>query len=470
MTNRLERMDRFFYPKKIAVIGVSRNFGFGHGLPGFYQRHGWGDRVYPVNPNLTEIEGLPVYPSILNIPGPVDLACILVSAPAVETVLQECVEKGVQSVVVMSAGFSETGQEGKRMQALLSNTARRTGISIMGPNCLGVINVPHRFATCAIPLEDLEAGTISIVAQSGFFGNILMDAMPTIGARIAKVATIGNRADLDEADLLEYLARDPETNVIVLYLESILRGRRFLEIARKTSLKKPILACLGGQTEFGRKATESHTGSLAGFGVVDRAALCQAGIWIARDFIDLLETAKVFALNPVPAGNRVLVVTASGSLGVMAADHLAGEGLRLAEPASSSFAPLRDKVPAWMNLGNPLDVGPSGLFREAMSVGLNAREVDAVIGFPIIPWSAASPLLEKSPEIIASMFPDRSELEAALSSRPVIICAPGHLKWKEACERLFGPKVSFVSTPQAAARSLAALCRYGQWRMRHSGG
>ena len=464
MASVVQEIDRFFCPRRVALVGVSRNFGFGHGLPGFFVKHGWADRICPVNPHLREIEGVPVYPSLAKVPGEVDLACIMVPAPAVLSVLRECADRGIRSVVVMSAGFAETGPEGRRLQEELRETARRAGIRVMGPNCIGVVNVPGRFATCEILLDELEPGTISIVAQSGVFGNILLDGMPSLGARIAKVATIGNRADLDETDFLEYLSEDSETGVIVLYLESILRGREFLRAARRASLRKPVVAYLGGQTEAGRRATSSHTGSLAGFGALDRAAVRQAGIWIARDPLELLETAKVLALNPLPRGNRVLVVTASGSLGVMTADQLSLEGLSLAELSPASLSRLRKKAPAWMNLGNPLDVGPSGLLREAMAVALEAPEVDAVIAFPIIPWAVVSPLLERDPESVFSLFLDRPQIEAALESRPVLVSAQGHPRWKELCSRFYGPRVSMVSSPQTAARALGALCRYAEWR------
>lgn len=466
MTGVFQEIDRFFHPGSVALVGVSRNFGFGHGLPGFFVRNGWADRIFPVNPHLKEIEGVAVYPSLAQIPQEVDLACIMVPAPAVLAVLRECAAKKIRSVVVMSAGFAETGSAGEKLQEELRDTARGAGIRLMGPNCIGVVNVPDRFATCEILLEELDPGNISIVAQSGVFGNILLDAMPSLGARIAKVATIGNRADLDETDFLEYLAGDPETGVIVLYLESILRGREFLAAARRASLRKPVLAFLGGQTEAGRQATRSHTGALAGFGALDRAAVRQAGIWIARDPLELLETAKVFALNPLPRGKRVLVVTASGSLGVMTADQLSVEGLKLAELSPASLAPLRQKAPAWMNLRNPLDVGPSGLLREALTAGMEAAETDAVIFFPIIPWVVVSPLLDRDPESVFAMFLDRSRIEAALAVKPLVVSVQGHPRWKELCSGFFGPRVSMVSTPQTAARALGALCRYADWKRR----
>ena len=469
MNNPFEEIDRFFYPGKVALVGVSRSFGFGYGLPRFLIRNGWKDRIYPVNPKIRQIEGVPVYPSVESLPGDADLACILVPASGVLPVFRECVRKGIRSVVVMSAGFAETGEEGARAQAALREEARRAGVRVMGPNCIGVVNVPGRFATCEIALEALEPGAVSIVAQSGVFGNILLDAMPSLGARVAKVATIGNRADLDETDFLEYLAEDADTRVIVLYLESVLRGERFLAAARRASLKKPLLACLGGRTEAGRQATRSHTGSLAGFRALDRAALRQAGVWIARDPQELLETAKVFSLCPLPRGDRTLVVTASGSLGVMAADRLAGEGLELARMEPASLAGIRRKTPPWMNLGNPLDVGPSGLFRDALDAGMNAAEVDAVIAFPIIPWVVVSPLLREDPQAVASMFVNREALEEAAAVKPVIASPQGHPEWKAACAGFFGPKIPMISTPLAAVRALGALWRYATWRARRCG-
>jgi len=406
-------IDRFYQPDTVALIGVSSNFGFGHGLPQFLIDQGWGDRIYPVNPNVQEIAGIRAYPSVRDVPVDIDLACILVPAQFVAGVLEECVAKGVKAVIVMSAGFSEIGPEGRRRQDTLTRIVREAGIRMIGPNCIGVVDVPNGFGTTEILLKDIQPGNISIVAQSGVFGNILLDGAPAQGVRIAKVATIGNRADLDETDFLAYYGDDPDTGVIVLYMESIRCGRDFLETAREVSGKKPVLAYLGGQTEAGRKATGSHTGSMAGFRRMDRDVLRQAGVWIAEDPAELLETAKVFSLCPLPRGKKVLTVTASGSLGVMAADRIVKEGLAFAELSPSGLSSLRGKAPAWMNLGNPLDVGPSGLFREAMDVALEDPEVDAVLAFPVIPWVVVSSLLRENPAAVESMFVDRNVLEKA---------------------------------------------------------
>ncbi len=459
-------IDSFYHPKTVALIGVSGSFGFGSGLPRFLIEHGWGDRIYPVNPNLKEIEGIRAYPSLREVPAEIELACIMVPAQAVESVLADCIAKGVKAVVVMSAGFAEVGVEGKRRQEALARMARKGGIRMIGPNCIGVVDVPNGFATVEILLRNVQPGNISIVAQSGVFGNVLLDETPSLGVRIAKAATIGNRADLDETDFLGYFADDPDTRVIVLYLESIRRGAEFVSTLRQVSREKPVLAYLGGQTEAGRRATGSHTGSMAGFRRLERDVLRQAGVCIAEDPVELLETAKVFSCCPIPRGNRVLTVTASGSLGVMAADRIEREDLAFAELPPPRLASLRDRAPAWMNMGNPLDVGPSGLFRDAMNVALESPEVDAVLAFPVIPWAVVSPLLREDPEAVASLFVDRAVLKEARTRKPVIVCVPGHPEWREACSRRFFPELPIVSTPQAAAGTLGALYRYGRWRRR----
>ncbi len=464
MNKKNREIHTFFNPQSIALIGVSRSFGFGGSLTKFFIEHGWQDNLYPVNPKVAEIEGIRAYPAITDVPATVDLACILVAAPHVEKVLEQCIAKGVKAVIIMSAGFAETGTQGKAAQDALAAKARQAGVRVIGPNCLGVINIHRGLATCEILLDEIEPGNISIVAQSGTFGNVLVDGFPSQGIRLAKVATIGNRADLDETDFLEYLAADEETRVIVLYLESIRRGRDFLKAARAAARRKPILACLGGQTEAGRQATQSHTGSLAGFGALDKAVLRQAGICLADDPLELLEAAKVFSMNPLPRGDRVLVITASGSLGVMAADSISREGLQLAPLSSACCSRIEAIAPGWMNVRNPLDIGPSGLFRQAMDIVLEEDGVDAFIIFPVIPWVVAAPLIKDAPEQLEALFADRSRLEAAIKTRPIIISAPGHPGWKDACAGLFGPEVPFVSTPQTAVRALAAYYRYGQWR------
>ena len=247
------------------------------------------------------------------------------------------------------------------------------------------MNVPGRFSTCEVDLDAIRPGGISVVAQSGVFGNVLMDWAPSQDIALGKLATIGNRADIDETDMLEYLSEDPATRVIVMYLESVKDGRRFVEAARKASLEKPVLVYKSGETEAGKKATMSHTGSLSGADAIFDGACRQAGVIRGRDLLELFDMARAFEACPLPRGRRVLVVTGSGSQGAMAADRLVQCGMELPEMTAESVAEIRKQAPDWMNVGNPLDIGPSGLFALGMKLAMTDSNIDAVIAVPIAP-------------------------------------------------------------------------------------
>jgi len=243
-------IDVLYQPRSIAIIGAKkRAFGFGASLPRFLLDIGVApDRLHLVNPKEKEIDGLPAYPTVKQVPGDVDLAIVIVPAAAVPRVLEDCVEKGVEVVNVQSAGFAEVDADGAKAQQEMQRLARESGIRIIGPNCVGVVNVPGRFATCEVDLDAIRPGGISVVAQSGVFGNVLMDWAPSQDIALGKLATIGNRADIDESDMLDYLGRDPATRVIVMYLEGVKDGRRFVEAARSASLEKPVLVYKSGET------------------------------------------------------------------------------------------------------------------------------------------------------------------------------------------------------------------------------
>jgi acyl-CoA synthetase (NDP forming) len=459
-------IDAFYEPKSIAIIGAkNRASGFGATLPSFLLEIGVArERLHLVNPREKEIAGLPVYPTLRAVPADVDLAIVIVPASAVPGVLADCVAKGVKAVNVQSAGFAETGAEGARMQAEMGQLARQSGMRIMGPNCVGVVNVPNRFSTCDVDLDAIRPGGISVVAQSGVFGNILMDWAPSQDLALCKMATIGNRADVDESDLLEYLGRDPATTVIVMYLEGVKDGRRFIEAARKASLEKPVLVYKSGETEAGKRATLSHTGSLAGVDAVFDGACRQAGIIRGRDLFELFDMARAFEACPLPKGRRALVVTGSGSQGAMAADRLVQCGMQLPDMTAASVSALRKSAPAWMNVANPLDIGPSGLFALGMKLALTDSNIDAVIAMPIIPWKVAKPALETdATTMIGRGFID-PESTAKAAERTLLISLMGHRDWAQHVKRFFGPHAPVMTTPQNAARALAAMCGYREWR------
>jgi acetyltransferase len=461
-------IDIFFNPTHVALIGAkNRAFGFGSNLPRFLLDLGLPpERLHLVNPNEKEIDGLPVYPTVNEIPADVDLAIVIVPAPAVLRVLEECGEKGVKAINVQSAGFAETGVAGKEAQKEIGHIARRWGFRVIGPNCVGVVNVPNRFATCSVPMDAITPGRISIAAQSGVFGNVLADWAPSQGLALAKLASIGNRADVDECDMLEYLGGDPDTDVIVMYLESVSDGRRFLDVARKASLAKPVLVYKSGETEAGKRATMSHTGSLSGTDAVFDGVCRQAGITRAGDVVELFDMARAFAACPLPKGRRAAVVTGSGSQGAIAADRLVQNGMSMARFSDGSVAEMKQNAPDWMNVGNPLDVGPSGLFAVGTKVALYDPGVDGVIIMPFIPWTVLKPLLEDGGlEAARDMFVDPAVLERA-GERTLLVTALGHRDWLEIASHLFGPHAPLMSTPRVAARALSAMASYREWRER----
>ncbi len=455
-----------YEPRNIAIIGAKkRAFSFGAGLPRFLLDIGVAsERLYLVNPREKEIEGLRVYPTVRDVPVEVDLAIVIVPAPAVLGVLESCVEKGVKVVNLQSAGFAEVGAEGAKAQEEMGRLARESGIRIIGPNCVGVVNVPGRFATCEVDLDAIRPGGISVVAQSGVFGNVLMDWAPSQDIALGKLATIGNRADVDETDMLEYLSQDPATRVIVMYLESVKNGRRFVEAARRASLQKPVLVYKSGETEAGKKATMSHTGSLSGADAIFDGACRQAGVIRARDLLELFDMARAFEACPLPRGRRVLVVTGSGSQGAMAADRLVQCGMELPEMTAKSVAEIREHAPDWMNVGNPLDIGPSGLFALGMKLAMTDSSIDAVIAVPIAPWKVVQPVLERDPEaVIGQRYIEPAVIDQA-AGRTLLVSSMGHPDWVKTVKGFFGATAPVMTTPQNAARTLAAMCQYREWR------
>jgi acyl-CoA synthetase (NDP forming) len=459
-------IEVLYQPRSIAVIGAKkRAFGFGAGLPRFLLEIGVSrERLYLVNPREREIEGLPVYPTVKDVPAEIDLAIVIVPAAAVPRVLEDCAQKRVKVVNLQSAGFAEVGAEGAKAQEEIGRLARESGLRILGPNCVGVVNVPGRFATCEVDLDAIRPGGISVVAQSGVFGNVLMDWAPSQDIALGKLATIGNRADLDESDMLEYLRVDPDTKVIVMDLEGVKDGRRFAEAARRASLEKPVLVYKSGETEAGKRATLSHTGSLSGADAIFDGVCRQSGIIRGRDLVELFDMARAFEACPLPKGRRVLVVTGSGSQGAMAADRLVQSGMELAEMTAESVAALRERAPGWMNVGNPLDIGPSGLFALGMKLAMTDSNVDAVIAVPIAPWKVFKAALEIDPgAVIGQGFIGPAILERA-AERTLLVSLMGHPDWAERVKGFFGPRAPLMSTPQNAARALAAMCAYREWR------
>jgi acyl-CoA synthetase (NDP forming) len=325
-------MKTFFRPTSIAVIGASSREDSLGGQIINNLLYGYKEPIYPVNPNYKEIKGLACYPTVDAIPASVDMAIVIVPAPAVPGALTACARKGVQKVIIESAGFAETGAEGKALQDKCSAIARQAGIRVWGPNCMGLVDVPRRhFFTFMHPniyKDGLIPGRVSMVVQSGMLSaGFLTDLMSDRVVGIGKACSIGNKSDVDECDVLEYLLNDDETDAIAMYLESIPRGQRFVELANQSS--KPIVVLKGGKSSAGAKAALSHTSSLAGNARLQDSVLKMAGVTIAHDFQQLMEIARALAMIPqTPSNCRTAILTFSGGAGILSCDLLEEQMLR----------------------------------------------------------------------------------------------------------------------------------------------
>jgi acyl-CoA synthetase (NDP forming) len=387
-------MDFFFEPNGVAVVGATPEpFSVGCHLITNLTLSYKGP-IYPVNPKYDEILGLKCYSRVSDIKGPLDLALILVPAPAVPQVLEDCVIKGVRGAILESSGFAEVGPGGKILQDQCLAIARKGGLRIWGPNCMGLIDITRgcvfSFITPDAWKGALNPGHVSLVVQSGLLSAGFVTTLmgnKTLG--LAKVCSIGNKADVDETDLLEYFLKEPATKVIGFYLESFVQGRRFFELAASSA--KPIVVLKGGKTPHGADASVSHTASLAGNHQLIRGALKQAGVHQADDFFEMVDIARTlekdFHLQHLPNGKpRIAILSYSGAAGIVTTDHMEGSGLTLAHLSSQTQQRLEELSPAWMPIGNPVDYwpameksGPILAYKHAIQIIHNAPEVDGLI-------------------------------------------------------------------------------------------
>ncbi len=449
-------LQKFFEPNRIALIGVTRTPGFGHGIPRFWKRHGWLDKAYLVNPKGGEIEGKPVLKSISELPDGIDLAVVVVPAQAVKAAIRELGQKGVKACVIESAGFAETGAEGCKEQDEIAGLARQFGMRLIGPNCVGVANTALKFATTEVMDRALEPGPVAIIAQSGVFGNILLDHIPALGLRISKVATLGNKIDLDESDFLEYFADDPATRVILVYEEGIREGKRLLDALKNATAKKPVVVLKSGRTPLGQRATLSHTGSLSGEDRIYDGAFRQGGAARAANLDELIALAKTFSSQPRLKGKKIGVLTTSGSMGAMLSDALFHTGLELAEWSDATSEQIKAMAPGWINVKNPLDVGPSGIFAKALEALFSDPNADGYVLIPVIPYAAIEPWLAVGFKM-KDFFGDIKTLRARAKDKPVISVLLGYEQLEKELEELCGEGIAVVHSPEMAAMVLRSL-------------
>src|SRR5215468_8824874 len=351
-------LDSFFAPKSIALIGASRDH---EKIPGrllaMLRKNAYPGRIYPVNPNYAEIDGLTCYKSIADIGAPIDLVVIIIPARAVLPALEQCAAAGVKNAVIISSGFAEEGGDSAAMQEAIADLARRTGMRISGPNAEGFLSQVQRVAATFSPVVDVKPGAaplvattrrIGIVAQSGGIGFAYYNRAKALGVAVSYVVSTGNESDLGAGEFLDYLVQDASTDVILLFIEGIRDVEKFLVAAQRAAeIKKPVIVTKVGRSGAGERAAASHTASMAGWSAAYDAVFAKYGFIVSNDLDEALTIAAVFAGNPLPKGDRVAVVTVSGGAGIWGADAVALRGLQVPELSEAIQAGIRTLMPSY---------------------------------------------------------------------------------------------------------------------------
>lgn len=377
-------LDHILKPRAVAVVGAStRPHTIGNDLLKRLLEYGFKGHIYPVNPKGGEIEGLRAYTSVSELPDGVDLAVIVVNAKFVLSTVDECAARGIKGLVVISAGFKETGGEGRELEEALAAKVRANGMRMVGPNCLGVVNTNPNVRLDACFAESLPvAGDIGFVSQSGALGGGILNILKDLNVGFAQFISIGNQADVNAETALEYWENDPDVKQILLYMESIPDPANFRKLATRISKKKPVVALKAGRSAAGASAASSHTGSLAGGDRAADALLKQSGVIREMSLKDLFSTAKVFANCPIPKGDRVAIVTNSGGPGIMATDAVCEFGMQMAPISDETKAELRSFLPAAASVKNPVDMiasAPLEHYRRTVETVLADPNVDMVM-------------------------------------------------------------------------------------------
>ncbi len=460
-------LDAIFRPRSIAVIGASRDrTTVGGALFHNLIKHDFQGAVYPVNPKSPTVQSVRAYPSITDVPESVDLALIVVPGKHVNATLEECGRKGVKGAVVISAGFKEVGGEGVERERELLAIARKYGMRVVGPNCLGVLNTEAGVsmdATFAPPFP--PPGPVAFSSQSGALGLAIIEYANALNVGLSHFVSVGNKADVSGNDLLEYWEKDPGTRIILLYLESFGNPHRFLEIARRVGRKKPILAVKSGRTSAGIRAASSHTGSLAGADTAVTALCAQAGVIRTDTLEELFDVAIVLANQPVPKGHRVGIVTNAGGPAIMASDACETRGLEVVGLTDATRAELQAFLPAEASTRNPVDMIASATpeaFEKAVRIMAKDPNLDALIVL-YVPPIVTNPM-EVAQAIVRGNEAAKADARArGEDPKPVLSCFLGSHGVPEGLKSLQAGHIPSYTFPEAAAIALSHAVRYGRW-------
>ena len=475
-------IESLFNPGSVAVVGASEvPLKWGTYIASNILDGKFNGRFYPVNPNVPEVFGYKTYPSLLDIPEPVDLVFITTPSKTIMHILQDCIEKGITNIVMITSGFSETGKEGAMLEKDIVALAQSRGLHIVGPNTMGIVNTHcSLYATGTITRP--KPGGISIIAQSGNLGFQILEWARSQNIGISKFVGSGNEAVLKIEDYLEYYKSDSETKVILMYIEGIDDGKSFVEIAKNTSLKKPIIALKAGRTEIGSKAAASHTGALAGSYSVFKGAVQQTGIVMAESPKELLSLSAAFDSFPLPKGNRIGIVTLGGGWGVITADECVERGLLIPDLPQSIIEELDKRLPPFWSRGNPVDlVGQPDfqIFKDAVELMVANDAFDVVIvlgiiGAKVFALRAAESILNlgkmekslyddfmKSLRVLEKEFLDRLTELMAIYNKPIVTVSFSKSFEDETIHDCGGRfKCVIYDTPEEAVLCVAKMYNY----------
>jgi acyl-CoA synthetase (NDP forming) len=477
MEEKVKALDAFFNPRSVAIVGATRRTEKAGQVifKNFVEnkrRQVFKGQLYAVNPNETSILGIKCYPNVMKIPGDLDLVVIIVPANIVPQVMKEAATKKVKAAVIISAGFGEVGNH--ELENQLLTITKESGMRVLGPNCLGVYDSRTGVDMLFLPEtkvlttgDEVVAtprpmpGSITIVTQSGAFGAAALDYLAGLHTGVSKFVSFGNKIDVDESEMLRYLYHDDETGVILLYVEDIKSGRKFMEAAEETTRKKPVVALKSGRTEAGARAAASHTGAIAGSDQIYDAVFEQTGIVRARDMDEFFHAGKALSMQVPARGKNVGIVTDAGGPGIMAVDECGLMGLnvkRFSEETVVKFEKLKTegRLPKFATNLNPVDItgsGTSEMFELATEIVFQDPEIDGIIMLGLHHLPA-----------VKEDFVDRVAKVASKYEKPMVACDIGETEMALSIRLRFDRLgIPAYSSPEDTARAMSALARYGRY-------
>jgi acetyl coenzyme A synthetase (ADP forming)-like protein len=452
-------LQSFFNPQSIAIVGASRQKGkVGYEILTNMITAGYKGKIFPVNPKADTIEELKCYPNLESIGQVPELVIIVVPAKIVPKVMQQCAKVKAKSVVIITAGFKEIGEEGKQLEEQIIQIAKHAGIRVIGPNCLGVI-APANKLNASFGGELPAEGVIGYVSQSGALLAAILDIANANDIGFSKLVSIGNKADVNELDVIKALGEDGDTKVIAGYLESITNGNEFVRQAERISHDKTILLIKSGGSEAGAKAASSHTGSLAGGEAAYESAFARAGIIRCNSIKQQFDFAQALAFQPLPAGPSVAVITNAGGPGIMTADAIEARGLTFAKLTEETIKKLAVSLPSASNLYNPIDILGDALadrYEFALDVAIRDSNVDTALVL-LTPQAMTEPTATAKAIVkVAHKSPEK----------PILACFLGADKVKEGIKILRDGKIPHIDCPESAVTTIKVMADYVRWRNR----